>query len=177
MYVENEQFVSGEMALTDSELQAWVESISLSCFGKPFLHEARFNPRLKTTGGRYHLGDHRIEMNPKHLIHGQEVFGKIILHELCHYHLHLEGKGYRHRDRDFKQLLAAVGGLRYAPRLPGQTKPKYVVHCLACGRRAFRQRQMQVDRYRCAQCGGRLKLEQVVAEQLNKGDGCLDDTE
>ena len=29
----------------------------------------------------------------------------IIKHELCHYHLHQEGKGYKHRDQDFKDLL------------------------------------------------------------------------
>ena len=29
----------------------------------------------------------------------------IIRHELCHYHLHIEGKGYKHRDKDFKDLL------------------------------------------------------------------------
>ena len=28
----------------------------------------------------------------------EELIG-IIKHELCHYHLHLEGKGYQHRDR------------------------------------------------------------------------------
>ena len=39
----------------------------------------------------------------------EELIG-IIKHELCHYHLHLEGKGYQHRDKDFKELLKKVGG-------------------------------------------------------------------
>jgi SprT-like protein len=161
IYVIGKLSVSGEMTLTDAELQAWVEELSLTRFGKAFRHEARFNPRLKTTGGRYRLDDHRIEMNPKYLPYGREVFGKIILHELCHYHLHLEGKGYRHRDREFKSLLKAVGGLRYAPGLPGQAKPAYVITCLACGKRTVRQRKMQVERYRCGLCQGMLKQERM----------------
>lgn len=36
---------------------------------------------------------------------------RIIKHELCHYHLHLRGMGYKHRDADFKTLLAQVGGV------------------------------------------------------------------
>ena len=86
---------------------------------KPFQHEAYFNGRLKTTGGRYHLSDHHLDFNP-HLLaeFGVDTFIQIIKHEFCHYHLHLAGKGYRHRDPEFQKLfLAATGGLRYAPSM------------------------------------------------------------
>ena len=43
---------------------------------------------------------------------------RIIKHELCHYHLHLEGKGYKHRDQDFKELLQKVGASRFCSPLP-----------------------------------------------------------
>ena len=33
-------------------------------FQKPFLHQATFNRRLKTTGGRYHLASHHLDFNP-----------------------------------------------------------------------------------------------------------------
>ena len=48
--------------------------------------------------------------------HGLETFRKIVRHELCHYHLYFQGKGYKHADRDFKDLLAKVDGLRYRPQ-------------------------------------------------------------
>lgn len=89
--------------MTTKELQQLVEKVSLESFGKPFQHEAYFNGRLKTTGGRYHLSDHHLDFNP-HLLaeFGVDTFIQIIKHELCHYHLHLAGKGYRHRDPEFK---------------------------------------------------------------------------
>lgn len=156
--------------MTDQELQAWVESLSSSYFGRPFLHIARFNSRLRTTGGRYFLSDHRIEMNPKYLeAHGRDVFAKIILHELCHYHLHLQGKGYRHRDAEFRRLLKQVGGLRYAPQLttatPKQKPPRYLLTCGQCGKTYQRKRKVDISRYVCGICSGSLQLEKLDLEQ------------
>jgi SprT-like protein len=148
-----------------NELQKWVESISLKDFGKPFRHRAVFNPRLRTTGGRYFLHDHRIEINPKHLEQlGKEVVLGIIRHELCHYHLHLEGKGYRHRDVDFQRLLKKVKGLRHAPALSSSPAKKsrgfrYVLICQTCGQKAYRRKRMDPARYVCGACGGSLRLE------------------
>ena len=48
------------------------------------------------------------EINPLVVeVYGMEELIGVIKHELCHYHLHIEGKGYRHRDADFKNLLKA----------------------------------------------------------------------
>lgn len=147
----------------DTGLQQWVESVSLRWFKKPFRHQARFNFRLRTTGGRYRLADHGIEISPKHLDQlGPEVVEGIIRHELCHYHLHLQGKGYRHRDADFKRLLKEVDGLRYTPPLPGVARKRrpyrYALRCLHCGRTAYRKKRMDPDRYRCGACKGPLEL-------------------
>ena len=54
----------------------------------------------------------------------KELIG-IIKHELCHYHLHLEGKGYQHQDQEFKKLLKKVGAPRFCTPLPGQTSKTY----------------------------------------------------
>lgn len=147
--------------MSDAELQEWVEEISLQDFGKPFLHRAVFNGRLRTTGGRYFLADHRIEINPKHLEQlGKEAVLGIIRHELCHYHLHREGKGYRHRDRDFKELLARVGGVRFAPSLSGTRKERkrYLILCTRCGQKLYRQRRMDPRKYACGKCRGSLMI-------------------
>lgn len=145
--------------MTDEELQAWVKEVSLTAFGLPFQHRAFFNHRLKTTGGRYHLEDHHLDFNPKMLAFGEDVFVGIIKHELCHYHLHLQKKGYRHKDRDFKVLLAQVGGSRFAPEIA--LGRKYVYVCQKCGSLIVRKRRIDTKRFVCGKCKGKLVFEKI----------------
>ncbi|MDN6779675.1 MAG: SprT family protein, partial [Lactobacillus sp.] len=134
------------------KLQNLIEQISLQYFNRPFLHEAKINRRMTTTGGRYHLDDHHIEINA-HFLAPQyhEYLIGIIKHELCHYHLHLLKRGYRHRDRDFKVLLKKAGGSRYAPDigLRRQKKFNYIYICERCGLQYPRMRRINTRRYRC----------------------------
>ncbi|REK74644.1 SprT family protein [Paenibacillus paeoniae] len=145
-------------------LQQWVERVSLESFGRPFLHKASFNSRLKATGGRYFTRTHYIEISPHQLAaFGVEETEKIIKHELCHYHLHLMKRGYRHRDADFKTLLAHVGGSRYCNSLPERSGReampyKYKLICIHCGMEYLRKRKVDPARYACGKCRGKLKL-------------------
>ncbi|MGO4889634.1 SprT family protein [Anaerobacillus sp. MEB173] len=145
------------------ELQKLVEKVSREYFGLPFKHEARFNRRLRTTGGRYLLRSHDIELNPKQLeSFGLEELIGIIKHELCHYHLHIQKKGYQHRDKDFKDLLQKVGGSRYCNSIPGErriVKVKYIYRCSDCGTPYERKRRIDTNRYVCGRCKGRLILQ------------------
>lgn len=143
------------MQMTNEALQQLVEEISLKFFKRPFEHQAYFNNRLKSTGGRYHLNDHHLDFNPKLLQMEREVLIGIIKHELCHYHLHLLGQGFEHKDQSFKKLLAQVGGLRYTPRLQAV---KYRYQCQNCGQLYYRQRKMNLQRYCCGKCRGKLML-------------------
>jgi SprT-like protein len=148
--------------MEQSKLQQLVERISLQFFGKPFKHQAVFNPRLRTTGGRYLLRSHNIELNPKYYeAFGEEELIAIIKHELCHYHLHLEGKGYRHRDNDFRVLLKRVGAPRFCKPLPNELKKKSIsIHiyiCTVCGVQYKRRKRINTERYVCGSCQGRLK--------------------
>lgn len=147
--------------MTDQELQVLIEKISTESFHRPFLHSGRFNSRLKTTGGRYLLKSHDIEINPQHLeMHGIDELIGIIKHELCHYHLHLTGKGYRHSDLDFKRLLASVGGNRYCQSIGARrtVKTRYRYQCTACGKEFVRKRKVNTRQFRCGSCLGRLQL-------------------
>jgi SprT-like protein len=151
--------------MQDEILQAWVEKISLRYFGLPFRHKATFNRRLTSTGGRYFTKTHNIEISPHQLeTFGAEETEKIIKHELCHYHLHLLNKGFRHRDADFKQLLAKVGGTRFCKSLPGrlekrQAKPyKYKLVCRTCGTEYLRKRRVDPRKYACGKCRGNLSI-------------------
>ncbi|WP_430612421.1 SprT family protein [Enterococcus sp. DIV0876] len=141
--------------MTEQELQKYVEDLSIQFFGRPFLHKAIFNPRLKTTGGRYHLTDHHLDFNPYMLAqHGEDVFMGIVKHELCHYHLHLTGQGHRHRDPAFKALLAKTGGLRYAPASASAANYRY--QCQSCQTLFERRKRIDTNRYVCGKCKGPL---------------------
>ncbi|WP_409021559.1 SprT family protein [Dellaglioa sp. P0083] len=147
--------------MTDFELTVLVQNLSTTFFKQPFIHKVTFNKRLRTTGGRYRLNDHNIEINPKMLTeHDEDILIGVIKHELCHYHLHIAKKGYQHRDRDFKQLLAIVGGSRFAPLSPKKAKKKRVIHyqCSNCGQEYQRQRKINLSRYVCSKCQSKLIL-------------------
>ena len=145
--------------MTELQLQCLVEKLSLEKFKKKFQHRAYFNERLRTTGGRYLLHTHHIEINPVfyETIGEQELTG-IILHELCHYHLHIEGKGYQHRDLDFKQLLKRVGAPRFCASLPIEDKKVYHYQCINCSQYYIRKRKMALKKYRCGKCKGEIIL-------------------
>ena len=134
--------------MNEQELQRLVEDISQAVFDKPFRHRASFNRRLKTTGGRYHLGSHDLDFNPLVLeLHGAEEMEKVVKHELCHYHLHLEGRGYLHRDADFRKLLKESGGSRFVKDLR-QT--------------GTRKRRIDLKKYVCGKCKGKLRLKSQI---------------
>ena len=148
--------------MTEVNIQQLVEKLSLEKFKQPFLHKAYFNKRLKSTGGRYMLATHNIELNYKHYeqFGEQELIG-IILHELCHYHLHIQGKGYKHRDKDFRELLKAVGAPRFCSVLPPENKRTIITHtyqCISCGLLYKRKKRINLNKYRCGKCKGTLKL-------------------
>lgn len=141
------------------DLNKYVQEVSLQDFGKEFRHVAVWNRRLRSTGGRFFPKDGHLDFNPKHLEEqGLEVFRKIVRHELCHYHLYYEKKGYRHGDKDFKELLAAVDGLRYAPKLEQTAKPSLLYTCQSCGQVYQRKRRIDLKKYRCGRCRGKLTL-------------------
>ena len=155
--------------MNQKQLQELVIMISEESFGKGFRHTATFNPRLRTTGGRYLLRTHNLEFNPKQLEQfGLEEFIKIIKHELCHYHLHIEGRGYKHQDSDFKTLLKKVGGSRYCQAIPGarrQSLWSYVYECSDCHQTYIRKRKFDLKKYGCGTCRGKLKLVGKMANQ------------
>lgn len=138
-------------------LTRFVNSISETYFHQPFQHQATFNTRLRTTGGRYHLASHNLDFNPKVLEKYElDDLVAVIKHELCHYHLHLAGKGYRHQDSDFKQLLKATGGTRYVkPLIEPSEQKMFQYQCQKCGQTIVRKRRLNLKKYRC-RCHGEL---------------------
>ena len=142
--------------MNEHELQQLTQEISRSSFHREFTHKITYNRRLRSSGGRYLLKSGNIEMNP--LVEqelGIEALIGVIKHELCHYHLHQTGGGYRHRDADFKRLLHQVGGSRFVERMK---EPNFIYECTACHHRYPRMRKMNTNRYVCGKCRGKLIL-------------------
>lgn len=136
-------------------LQRLVEEVSIQYFSRPFRHQAIWNKRLQSTGGRYHLKTHCLDFNPRILEYfGEEVLIRVVKHELCHYHLHLENRGYRHRDKEFKELLKQVDGLRFVPRME---EALHTYQCVDCQKTYKRHRRIRIERFRCGGCNGRLE--------------------
>lgn len=147
--------------MNEKELQTLVEQISLKYFHRPFKHKVKINTRMRTTGGRYFFNDHHIDINGHFLVpEYRDALIGIIKHELTHYHLHLLGMGYQHRNRDFKNLLAQVGGSKFAPDIGLRKKKKinYIYRCSNCGVIYPRVRKVNTVRIRCGRCGGKLVL-------------------
>lgn len=156
--------------MENQELLQLVKRISLDFFNREFKHDASFNPRLKTTGGRYHLKTHHLDFNPKIVKYfPTTVLEGIIKHELCHYHLHLTNQGYRHQDTDFKKLLKEVGGLRYMPSIEKQMGEmcRWVYSCHRCHIKVYRQRRFNTKHYRCRECEGVFVLEGRTKIKIN----------
>lgn len=142
--------------MNEHELQNLTEEISHTSFHREFTHKITYNKRLRSSGGRYLLQTGNIEINP--LVEqelGLEALIGVIKHELCHYHLHQTGGGYRHRDADFKRLLHQVGGSRFVERMK---EPNFIYECTACHHRYPRMRKMNTNRYVCGKCRGKLIL-------------------
>lgn len=156
-------FSFGGNKMSDQQLQLLVEKLSLEYFNEPFRHQAYFNNRLRTTGGRYLLGNHNIEFNKKSYDKfGTKELHGIILHELCHYHLHIQGKGYKHRDSDFRTLLKKVGAPRFCSTIEERTEKHqhitiHLYECVKCKQQYPRKRRMNVMKYRCSKCLGALQ--------------------
>lgn len=149
--------------MTDEQLSELVSKISKEIFGKEFRHKACFNKRLRSTGGRYMLRTHIIEINPLVLEkHGMKELIGVIKHELCHYHLHIEAKGYKHRDADFRQLLKQTDSPRFCstlvePKRQPRTKV-YIYKCSKCGLLYRRKIRVNTHKFKCGKCFGDLVL-------------------
>ena len=148
--------------MTDLELTQLTRRLAKQFFNQAYPYEARFNRRLRTMGGRYFLADHHIEINPLMLSEfDEETLVGVIKHELVHYWLHVHHEKPDHRNPHFKELLQRTGGLRYAPvtsKRRTTTTGRLVYQCKKCGQLYHRQRRINVRRYVCGRCGGRLGL-------------------
>lgn len=149
--------------MTNAELQQLVEKLSVADFGRPFQHQATVNRRLRTTGGRYVLQTHNLEINPLMIEEfNEDTLIGVIKHELVHYHNHIQGLPYQHKDRYFQSELQRIAGLKYAPatsKAKARQQPKHLwVYTCKNGHEIYRQRRINELRYVCRACGAPIRL-------------------
>ncbi len=157
--------------LSIEQLTNLVDQVSQQYFFKPFIDQARYNHRLQTTGGRYIPSERCIEVNPKYVceMSYNEVIG-IIKHELCHYHLHIEGKPFGHGDQTFKQLMKETNSPRFCKPLPSNiSKQKiHVYQCTICKTVYHRKRRVNIQRVRCGKCKGQIEYETCIKNERKR---------
>ncbi|WP_436861925.1 SprT family protein [Staphylococcus caeli] len=153
--------------MNNESLQKLTESISITYFDRPFKHRAYFNKRLRTTGGRYLLNSHDIEINNKQFMeYGETAIIDIIKHELCHYHLHLQGKGYKHKDKDFKLLSQQTGAPRFCSAIEKyEDRINYIYQCRQCGSEFPRIRKVNTSKMVCGKCKGKLAEFKIASQK------------
>ncbi|MHB1419028.1 MAG: SprT family protein [Bacillota bacterium] len=139
--------------MTEAELQSLVQWVSSTYFENDgvartktiFRHQAGWNLRLRTTGGRYLPSSGNLEFNPKQLaVNGMEELLGVIKHELVHYHLHQQGLPFGHGSPYFKDMLARVGGTRFCQPTGERSlsRQRYHYICATCGQTYERQRRV-----------------------------------
>ncbi|WEV60892.1 SprT family protein [Streptococcaceae bacterium ESL0729] len=154
-----------KLSAENFDLKAYVKKVSLEDFAREFIHDVSWNNRLKTTGGRFFTSDCHLDFSPSiYEALDLSTFRKIVRHELVHYHLFIAGRGYRHRDYDFKKLLKEVDGLRFTPRI-AKDKDYYFYLCKDCQKKYRRQRRVNTSKYVCGHCLGKL---QELKEEVNE---------
>ncbi|MDN6968842.1 SprT family protein [Oenococcus sp. UCMA 17063] len=151
-------------AISNSQLEALVERLSIMCFHSSFGHTVKFNKRLRSTGGRVvfpksgrKILENKIymEINPK--LDDKDLPG-IIKHELAHYYIYLHKGLHRENDRDFQALLKKLGAPRYSP-LHSRQKSFYLYECKASHHHKYlRNRRINLRKMRCSIDGATLKL-------------------
>ena len=133
------------------------------------------NNRLTRTYGRYSPTTNKIEMSGQFtkvalfLAKDEDLFEKVLKHELAHWYLHKSGRSYRDGDEEFEKMLSYIGSvssgatdqkLRLAPITP-LLAFKVRSECEKCGASSFSTRKLN-GKYVHTSCGGLLVDKELV---------------
>ncbi len=141
------------------DLLTLVQDLSVLHFAKPFNGQVRWNARLRTSAGRCVHPAGSIELNPRYMdYYGEQALIDTLKHELIHYHYPKAGHG-----PVFQREAQRIGCQRHCLPLPGQVT-FYVYKCQDCGQGYRRRKRVNLRKYRCGKCRGRLKL--ISREQM-----------
>lgn len=124
--------------LTNQQLGMLAQQLSQTYWQAPCTIPVVWNGRLSTTMGRFFYLTQkkkrtavRIELSRKAARHlDRETFIKVLLHELCHYHLFKQGKPFSDHHPVFEAEIKRVGAISTnAIKLP---QKGYKLYCAKC---------------------------------------------
>lgn len=133
------------------------------------------NNRLSRTYGRYFPAMNKIEMSGEftkvalYLAKDEDLFEKVMKHELAHWYLHKSGRRYDDGTPEFEKLLSDIGSLssgavdkrlQLAPPTP-LLAFRVRSECEKCGASTYSNRRLN-NRYRHSDCGGLLVDKELV---------------
>ncbi|GGK25153.1 protein SprT [Caldalkalibacillus thermarum] len=140
------------------KLKRLANKLSLHFWGKPCQIPVTWNGRLTKTMGRFLYTEQNGQRTPlkieisKYAAHwiDREIFVAVLLHELCHYHLFIEGRPYHDHHPVFEQELRRVGAIStQRVQLPQKA---YKLYCQRCGGYLGLRRRINVGHYRSICC-------------------------
>lgn len=77
--------------------------------------------------------------------------------------VHISGKGYQHKDQDFKRLSQQVGAPRFCNSIESyQQRANYEYYCTKCHAKYIRIRKVDTNRMRCGHCNGKLRMKRQL---------------
>lgn len=148
-------------------LQALANKLSLHFWNESISVPVVWNGRLTRSMGRFVYrvqGKHRepvkIEMS-KYAAQfiNREIFIAVLLHEMCHYHLFVQGKSFLDHHPVFEQELRRVGAISTnTVRLPSKI---YKLVCKKCQRELGHMKRFNPDRYISPCCKSEIHKEEV----------------
>lgn len=133
------------------------------------------NNRLSRTYGRYFPFMNKIEMSGEftkvalYMAKDEDLFEKVMKHELAHWYLHKSGRRYDDGVPEFEKLLSDIGSLssgavdkrlQLAPPTP-LLAFRVRSECEKCGASTYSNRRLN-NRYRHSDCGGLLVDKELV---------------
>lgn len=149
-----------------AKLQALANKLSLHFWNEPLKVPVAWNGRITRSMGRFVYrmkGKNRepvkIEMS-KYAAQfvDREIFIAVLLHEMCHYHLFMQGKPFLDHQPDFEQELERVGAISTnTVKLPSKA---YKLHCKQCKQVLGHMKRINPDRYRSPCCHSEILKEE-----------------
>lgn len=140
------------------KLKRLANKLSLHFWGKPCQIPVAWNGRLRRTMGRFLFTEQSGKRTPLKIELSKyaaqwidrDIFVAVLLHELCHYHLFIQGQPYQDHHPVFEQELKRVGAIStQRVQLPQKA---YKLYCQGCERYLGIRRRLNTSRYRSQCC-------------------------
>lgn len=140
------------------KLAQLARTLSLKHWNKDCLIPVEWNGRLTASMGRFAYkvrGKERIPIKIEMSKHAakfldQETLSKVLLHELCHYHLFIQGRPFADHHPQFEKELERVGAI--STNTVQVPQKGYELSCSRCQKVVGKRRRINTKLYKSICC-------------------------